>query len=63
MGSAMVGLGCFIYGLELSANRLQPPHLSGALLAGGLIAFLMATLLWVAALMFAFRRPACAPPP
>ncbi len=35
----------------------------GYVLAGGLIAFLMATLLWVAALMFAFCRPACAPPP
>jgi len=42
----------------LGANRQQPPHLSNQSFAAVLIAFLIATAAWVAALMFAFRRPA-----
>jgi hypothetical protein len=56
-GSLMVILGCFVHWQELTANRLQPPHLSSHTFAAGLIAFLMATAAWVAVLLFAFRRP------
>jgi uncharacterized membrane protein len=56
-GSLLVVLGCFVHWQELIANRLQPPHLSNATFAAGLIAFLVATTVWVAVLMFAFRRP------
>ena len=56
-GSLLVTLGCFVHWQELSANRLLPPHLSGAAFAAGLIAFLAATVVWLAVLMFAFRRP------
>jgi uncharacterized membrane protein len=56
-GSLLVILGCFVHWQELSANRFEPPHLSSATFAAGLIAFLIATAVWVAVLMFAFRRP------
>jgi uncharacterized membrane protein len=56
-GSLMVTLTCFVHWLELGANRQQPPHLSSQSFAAVLIAFLIATLAWIAALMFAFRRP------
>jgi len=42
----------------LGANRQQPPHLSDQSFAAVLIAFLVATAAWIAAIMFAFRRPA-----
>jgi len=57
-GSLLVTLGCFVHWLELAANRRQPPHLSNQMFAAVLIAFLIATAAWVAALMFAVRRPA-----
>ncbi len=57
-GSLLVTLACAVHGLELEANRLQPPHLPSRAFAAVLIAFLMATAAWVAALMLAFRRPA-----
>jgi hypothetical protein len=41
----------------LGANRLQPPHLSNQTFAAVMLAFLIATAAWIAALMFAFRRP------
>jgi uncharacterized membrane protein len=56
-GSLMVTLTCFVHWLELGANRQQPPHLSSQSFAAVLIAFLIATVAWIAALMFAFRRP------
>ena len=56
-GSLMVSLVCFVHWLELSAHRQQPPHLPGQAFAAVLIAFLIATAAWIAALMFAFRRP------
>jgi uncharacterized membrane protein len=56
-GSLLVTLGCFVHWQELSANRLLPPHLSSTTFAAGLIAFLAATVAWVAVLMFTFRRP------
>jgi uncharacterized membrane protein len=57
-GSLLVALSCLVHWLELGANRQQPPHLSNHSFAAVLIAFLIATAAWVAALMFAFRRPA-----
>jgi uncharacterized membrane protein len=57
-GSLLVILGCFVHWLELAANRLQPPHLSNSSFAAVLIAFLIATAAWLAALMIAFHRPA-----
>ena len=57
LGSLLVTLVCFVHWLELAANREQPPHLSTQLFAAGLIAFLVAMAAWLAALMFAFRRP------
>jgi uncharacterized membrane protein len=57
-GSLMVTLACFVHWLELGANRQQPPHLSNQSFAVVLVAFLIATAVWVAALTFAFRRPA-----
>jgi uncharacterized membrane protein len=56
-GSLLVTLTCFVHWLELGANRQQPPHLSNQSFAAVLVAFLIATAAWVAALMFAFRRP------
>jgi uncharacterized membrane protein len=56
-GSLLVTLACFVHWLELGANRQQPPHLSNQSFAAVLIAFLIATAAWIAALMFAFRRP------
>src|SRR5580658_8985087 len=53
-GSLLVILGCFVHWQELTANRLQPPHLPSQTFAAGLIAFLIATAAWVAVLMFAF---------
>lgn len=57
-GSLLVILACSVHWLELGANRMQPPHLSNQAVATVLFGFLFATALWVAALMFAFRRPA-----
>jgi uncharacterized membrane protein len=57
-GSLLVILGCMVHWLELAANREQPPHLPGQMFAAVMIAFLLATAAWIAALMFAFRRPA-----
>jgi uncharacterized membrane protein len=56
-GSLLVTLTCCVHWLELGANRQQPPHLSNQSIAAVLVAFLIATAAWVAALMFAFRRP------
>jgi uncharacterized membrane protein len=56
-GSLLVTLACFVHWLELGANLRQPPHLSNQTFAAVLIAFLIATAAWLAALMFAFRRP------
>lgn len=56
-GSLLVTLVCFVHWLELGANLQQPPHLSSQTFAAVLIAFLIATAAWLAALMFAFRRP------
>jgi hypothetical protein len=46
-----------VHWLEIAANRQQPPHLSNPLFAAVMVAFLVATAAWVAALLFAFRRP------
>jgi uncharacterized membrane protein len=56
-GSLLVILACFVHWMELAANRAQPPHLSNSMFAAVMIAFLLATAAWVAALMVAFRRP------
>ncbi len=56
-GSLLVILACFVHWLELTANRAQPPHLSNSMFAAVMIAFLLATAAWIAALMVAFRRP------
>jgi hypothetical protein len=58
LGSLLVVLSCFVHWLELRANRQQPPHLSSQTFAVCMIAFLIAMAAWIAALMFAFRRPA-----
>jgi uncharacterized membrane protein len=56
-GSLLVVLSCCVHWLEITANRARPPQLSNALFAGVMVAFLVATAAWVAALLFAFRRP------
>ena len=56
-GSLLVALACFMHRVELNANHRQPPLLSNQEFAAGLVAFLIATAAWAAALMFAFRRP------
>lgn len=56
-GSMLVILACLVHWLELVANRQQPPHLSNSMFAAVMIAFLLATAAWAAALMVAFRRP------
>jgi uncharacterized membrane protein len=56
-GSLLVILACLVHWLELVANREQPPHLSNSMFAAVMIAFLLATAAWIAALMVAFRRP------
>ncbi len=56
-GSLLVVLACCMHWLEIAANRAQPPHLSNPLFAAVMVAFLLATAAWVAALLFAFRRP------
>ena len=56
-GSLLVVLACFVHWLELAANRAQPPHLSNSMFAAVMMAFLLATAVWIAALMVAFRRP------
>jgi uncharacterized membrane protein len=60
-GSALVTLACCVHWLELRANRLLPPHLSNQAFAALMLAFLIATGVWISALMFAFRRPATDP--
>jgi uncharacterized membrane protein len=57
-GSLLVTLVCYVHWLELRANRLLPPHLSNQTFAALMLAFLIATGVWISALMFAFRRPA-----
>jgi uncharacterized membrane protein len=56
-GSLVVALVCCVHWLELGANRLQPPHLSNQTFAAVMLAFLIATAVWISALMFTFRRP------
>jgi len=48
-GSLLVALVCCVHWLELGANRLQPPHLSNQTFAVVLLAFLIATAVWIAA--------------
>jgi uncharacterized membrane protein len=57
LGSLLVVIACLVHLLTLAANREQPPHLSSQQFAAVMIAFLLATAVWVAALMFGFRRP------
>jgi uncharacterized membrane protein len=56
-GSTMVAMACYVHWLELGAHRSVPPHLSNQLIGGGLIAFLLITFGWIAALLSAFRLP------
>ena len=49
---------CFVHWLVVRANALQPPQLSVSLFFGGLVAFLVAVAVWVAALLVRFRRRA-----
>ena len=58
LGSLLVVLSCCVHWLELGANRQQQPHLPNQLFAACMIVFLIAMAAWIAALMFAFRRPA-----
>ena len=56
-GSLLVMLGCFIHWLELVANHAQPPHLPNQAMLGGIILFLLATAIWLGAIIVALRRP------
>jgi uncharacterized membrane protein len=56
-GSTMVAMACYVHWLQLVAHRSSPPHLSNQLIGGGLIAFLLITFGWIAALLSAFRLP------
>jgi uncharacterized membrane protein len=60
-GSLLVTLACCVHRLELHAHRLLPPHLPNRTFAAVMLAFLIATGVWISALMFAFRRPAADP--
>lgn len=51
---------CFLgyaHWLVVLANRIQPPHLSGTWFGGGLMVFLVTTLVWLVLLMRRFRLP------
>jgi uncharacterized membrane protein len=56
LGSLMTALACYMHWLVLDANLHLPPQLSNQLFATGLGLFIVCVGLWVAALMFAFRR-------
>jgi hypothetical protein len=56
LGSIMVALTCFVHWLVLDANLRRPPQLSNSLFAAGLGAFTACMAVWVATMMFAFRR-------
>jgi uncharacterized membrane protein len=56
-GSTMVAMACYVHWLELGAHRSVPPHLANQLVGGGLLAFFLITIGWIAALLSAFRLP------
>jgi hypothetical protein len=56
-GSLFAAMMCFTHWLVVTANRLQPPHLSNPAVYLGLFAFLACTLAWIATLMIALRLP------
>lgn len=51
---AMIG---FVHWLVLKAHQVAPPHLSGSLVIGGLVAFVVVAGGWALVLLFSFRRP------
>ena len=56
LGSIMVALTCFVHWLVLDANLRRPPELSNSLFAAGLGLFTACMAVWVATMMFTFRR-------
>jgi uncharacterized membrane protein len=55
-----IGLGTFMtfmHALVVKANAVSPPHLDISAAQIGTVAFLVATLVWVAALLLHFRLP------
>lgn len=48
----------YIHWLVLQANKLQPPHLSTAGIAAGLVVFFVLLIVWLAVLYVHFRRHA-----
>lgn len=55
-GSLLMLLLCFSHGLVVRANAQLPPKLSSAWFIGGLIVFLVLTLVWAGALLVRFRK-------
>ena len=48
---------CYVHGLVVLANLIEPPRLSSLWLVGGLLAFLAATVAWVISFFGRFRLP------
>jgi uncharacterized membrane protein len=55
-GALLVAFACFVDWLVVAANATQPPRLSILALLSGVAVFLACLLVWVAALLFSFRR-------
>jgi hypothetical protein len=56
-GALLILMVCYVHWLELKAHGSMPAHLPNALVYAGLLAFFLVSLGWIAALLFAFRRP------
>lgn len=47
---------CFVHGLVLQANAVQPPHLRESLLVAGLAVFVIVLVIWGGTFILHFRR-------
>lgn len=52
----MAAFLCYVHWLVVQANTVQPPHLSGAMFAVGMLLFLAALAIWLGAYLTHFRR-------
>lgn len=56
-GAMLCLMMCWVHRLELHANALVPPHLSGRQAMAAVLGFFLITAGWIFGLMVAFRRP------
>jgi hypothetical protein len=61
-GALLVTFLCYVHWLVVRANESRPVHLAESQFTGGLVVFLIATLIWLRVLLGRFRDRSHSPP-